>query len=97
MQKYRVDTHSWSSGEFDTIGQAEGIYELTKDRLMGEGVDEDGYVELVCSDNDFEDYTVLKRAVVVVDEDRMAISTPKDEGLEWDYWAKWKEVDLTHR
>ncbi|GED35008.1 hypothetical protein P9G84_31885 [Brevibacillus centrosporus] len=94
MKKYRVDSHSWSSREYESIGQAEGQYELTKDRLMGEGVDEDGYVELVSSKDDFEDYTVLKRALVVVDEEKMKKSTPREDGYDFDYWAKWQEVDL---
>jgi len=33
----------------------------------------------------------LKVATSVVDEERMKINTPKDEGYEWDNWAKWDE------
>lgn len=92
MKKYRVDTPTWASKEFDNLEQALGKYELTKDIEMGEGVDQDSYVELICSEDDFEDYKVLKRAIVEVDEERMKISAPKDEGYEWDCWAKWQEV-----
>ncbi|MGM0971664.1 MAG: hypothetical protein ACQEW2_02270 [Bacillota bacterium] len=92
MKKYRVDTPSWSSREFDNLEEALGKYELTKDMEMGEGVDQDSYVELVCSENDFEDYKVLKRAMVIVDEERMAKGLPRDEGYDFDYWAKWEEL-----
>jgi hypothetical protein len=91
VKKYRVDTPTWSSQEMDDLKHALGHYELTKDREMGEGVDEDSYVELVCSENDFEDYKVLKRAMVIVDMEKMAISSPRDEGHDFDYWAKWEE------
>lgn len=91
MKKYRVDTDTWSSKEFTNLQEAENEYEYTKDQEMGEGVNEDSYVQLVCSEDDFEDYKIIKIARAVVDEERMKISTPKQEGLEWDYWAKWME------
>jgi hypothetical protein len=91
MKKYRVDTPSWSGQETDDLEHALAMYELTKDREMGEGVTDDSYVELVCSEDDFEDYEVLKRADAVVDEEKMSISTPREEGFDWDYWAKWRE------
>jgi len=91
MKLYRVDTDRWSSKEFSDLKEAENKYEYTKDQEMGEGVDEDSYVQLVCSEDNFEDYEVIKIARVEVDEERMKISTPKDEGYDWDYWAKWKE------
>ena len=94
MKKYRVDTDSWGSREFEVPEQAESCYEYTKDRKMSEGVNEDSFVELVYSEDDFEDYVVLKRAVIVVDEEKMAISTPREKGFDFDYWAKWEEVDL---
>ncbi|MFG0217231.1 hypothetical protein ACFU8X_29695 [Brevibacillus porteri] len=97
MKKYRVDTQSWGSKEFDDIEKAEACYEYRKDREMSEGIDESSFVELVCSEDDFEDYVVIKRAVAIEDVDRMAKSTPKEEGYEWDYWAKWQEVDLSQR
>lgn len=93
MKKYRVDTHSWSGEEVNDLNIALGQYELTKDREMGDGVTEDSYVELVYSEDDFEDYEVLKRAEVVIDEEKMNISTPRQEGYDWDYWAKWNEFD----
>ncbi|RQW19865.1 hypothetical protein EH196_06885 [Bacillus sp. C1-1] len=92
MKQYRVDTISWSGKEFDSYEEALGSYELTKDREMGEGIDQDSYVELVCSSDGFESHEVLIRAVPIVDEEKMKINTPREQGYEWDYWAKWKET-----
>lgn len=94
MKKYRVDTSNWSSKEYTDIEKALGKYELTKDLLMGEGVDMDGYVELVSSDNDFDDYEIVKQATIVVDEEKMAQSSPREKGYDFDIWAKWKETIL---
>jgi len=91
MKKFRVDTESWGSQEFVDYNKALAQYEMTKDNEMGEGVHEDSYVELVVSTDDFEDYVVLKRAAITVDEDKMKVSTPRQEGYDWDYWAKWVE------
>lgn len=90
--KYRVDTHSWSSQEFEDLQKALVEYETTKDFQMGEGVDEDSYVELVSSQDDFENYKVLKRAMAVIDEERMSKGLPREEGYDFDYWAKWEEL-----
>ncbi|TYS55773.1 hypothetical protein FZD47_25435 [Bacillus infantis] len=91
MEKYRVDTDTWSSGEYTSREKAEAVYEYYKDQKMADGVSEESYVELVRSMDDFEGGEVVKRANVVMDEEKMKISTPKDDGLEWDYWAKWQE------
>lgn len=94
MEKYRVDTDNWSSAEYTSLEKAEVVYQYYKDQKMGNGVTEDSYVELVISTDDFEDSKVIKRANVVIDEERMKINTPRDEGLEWDYWAKWEEEEF---
>ncbi|MCU5519838.1 hypothetical protein OCA41_05880 [Bacillus cereus] len=91
MKKYRVQTENWQSEDIEDLNNAVDEYEDTKDRVMGGGVTEDSYVELVSSEDDFEDYEIVKRADVVVDEEKMAISTPKEEGFGWDYWAKWQD------
>lgn len=91
MKKYRVQTENWMSEEFVDLKDAVDEYEDTKDEVMGEGVTEDSYVELVSSEDDFDDYEIVKRAVVVVDEEAMAISTPREAGHDWDYWAKWQD------
>ncbi|MCM3314844.1 hypothetical protein M3626_20830 [Psychrobacillus sp. MER TA 17] len=92
MKQYRVETFSWTGKEYTSYGEALRSYELTKDIEMGEGVDEDSYVELVCSSDGFEDTEVLMRAVPVVDEEKMKIDSPRAHGYDWDYWAKWKET-----
>ncbi|MGG3046243.1 hypothetical protein ABEO76_24455 [Bacillus anthracis] len=91
MERYRVQTEHWMSKEFVELKEATDEYERTKDWAMGEGVTEDSYVELVSSNDDFEDYEIVKTAHVVVDEEKMAISTPREEGFDWDYWAKWQD------
>lgn len=91
--KYRVDTEYWGSEEYTDYDKALEKYEYTKDQVLGDGVTEDSYVELVCSDDDFEDHTTLRRAYIVVDEEKMKISTPREEGFDWDYWAIWKEAE----
>jgi hypothetical protein len=90
--KYRVHTEWDCSEEFDSIEEAEKKFEYYKGELMADGVDEDSYVEIVISDDDFDDYEVIKKVKAVVDSERMKISNPRDEGFDWDYWAKWQEV-----
>ncbi|KAA9007259.1 hypothetical protein F4V43_01875 [Paenibacillus spiritus] len=92
IKKYRIHTEYWESPEFDSLEEAEGIYEFAKDRVMGDGVTDDSYVELVSSSDDFDEYEILKKVVVVIDEEKMKLRTPKEAGLEWDYWAKWQDV-----
>ncbi|MES5943406.1 MULTISPECIES: hypothetical protein [unclassified Bacillus cereus group] len=70
MEKYRVQTEYWISKEFVELKDATDEYERTKDWAMGEGVTEDFYVELVSSNNDFEDYEIVKKAHVVVGEEK---------------------------
>ncbi|WP_353052374.1 hypothetical protein [Bacillus thuringiensis] len=45
MKKYRVQTENWMSEEFVDLKDAVDEYEDTKDKVMGEGVTEDSYVE----------------------------------------------------
>ncbi|MGG0667807.1 hypothetical protein ABE073_04675 [Lederbergia citrisecunda] len=92
MKKYRVDTMSWFSREYDDYNEAVKEYERTKDYEMSDGVNSDTYVELVCSVDGFDDYETIKRAVAVVDEERTASEHPRDVGYDWDYWAKWEEL-----
>ncbi|WP_374017551.1 hypothetical protein ABU162_26030 [Paenibacillus thiaminolyticus] len=67
--KYRVETEN-TSREFTKLEDALGHYEWKKDYLMGEGVTEDSYVEFQRSDDDFEDYELVKRAATVIDHER---------------------------
>lgn len=72
--------------------KAEEQYEVVKDTLMSEGVNEDSYVQLVSSEDEFEECCVIKRADAVIDEERTELRTPREEGFDWDYWARWQEV-----
>jgi hypothetical protein len=91
--KYRVHTEMDVSKEFDTLEQAEEVYENWKDDLMSEGVQADeSFVEIAESDDNFEEYTVVKRVIAVIDNDRTELRIPREEGFDWDYWAKWQEI-----
>ena len=96
MVKYRVHTDMDCSNEHDSLEAAEKIFERWKDDLMAEGVQaNETFVEIARSDDDFEDYEVIKKVIAVVDHDRTELRTPREEGFDWDYWAKWQEVDLS--
>lgn len=92
MKKYKAFSERFTSKEFTDYEEALKEYEEIKDREISDQVDMDSYVELIESEDDFEDGVTIKKAIIVVDEEKMAISTPKDEGYEWDYWAKWQET-----
>lgn len=92
MKKYKAFSEGFTTEEFTDYEKAVEAYEKIKEQEISEQVDEDSYVELIVSEDDFEDSKTIKRAVIIVDEERMAISTPKEDGYEWDYWAKWKET-----
>lgn len=77
----------------------EKTLEEWKDRMLGEGVSDDDYIEIQAFDESKgeteDESSPIKRFNIVVDEDRMKISTPKEEGYnEWKYWAKWEEVSI---
>lgn len=89
---YRVATE-YESLEINGYDKALNYYEFVKESRMSEGVTADeSYVELQRSEDGFEDYKVLKRATAVIDHDRIELRTPREEGFDWDYWAKWEEV-----
>ncbi|PPA70069.1 hypothetical protein C4B60_10785 [Jeotgalibacillus proteolyticus] len=93
LKKYRVHSENDCSFKLDSLEEAERIYENWKDDYMCEGVREsESYVEIAESEDDFEDYKVIKKVVAVIDHDRHELGTPKEEGFDWDYWAKWLEV-----
>lgn len=93
MKKYRVHSEFNCSDEFETLEQAQAIFEQYRDELMSEGVSEnDSYVEIAESEDDFGNYKVIKKVVAVRDHERMAVSTPEEEGFTWVFWAKWQEV-----
>lgn len=95
MKKYRVHTEMDVSKEFEFIESAEKIYESWKDSLMSEGVQaNESFVEIAESDDDFEDYKVIKKVIAIIDNDRTELQSPREEGFEWDYWAKWEEISV---
>ncbi|MGP4107378.1 hypothetical protein [Virgibacillus sp. L01] len=58
--------------ELYSIQEAENLFNRWKDDMMVEGVVEgESFVELVESENDFDDFKVIKKVVAVIDEDRM--------------------------
>lgn len=86
---YRVDTNTWSSGEYSDKERAEEIFEQYKDIKMGDGVDYDSYVELVSLDEE----SVLKRVEIEEDIQKFKeLGTPEENGMDFQFWAKWKEV-----
>lgn len=93
MEKYRVHTDKDCSPELQTLDQAERVYERWKDDYMsGSVVANESFVEIVVSEDDFEDYRIVKKVLAVIDNDRTELRAPREEGFDWDYWAKWQEV-----
>jgi|GEM_PF-2123932 len=92
MKKYRVHTESDCSQEFDVLAQAEQTFERWKDNSMEDGVIVgESYVEIAESEDNFEDYRVIKKVVAAIDNDT-GLGSPREEGMDWDYWAKWEDV-----
>ncbi|HEY2495106.1 MAG TPA: hypothetical protein VGI33_19625 [Paenibacillus sp.] len=82
MKKYRVQTDKDSSAPLLTLDQAERVFERWKDDYSSDGVQADeSFVEIVESDDDFEDYKVIKKVIAVIDHDRTELRTPREEGL----------------
>lgn len=92
MRKYKVFSERNTSKEFTELDKALKEYEDLKDWEITNDCDSDTYVELIASDDDFEDSETIRKSVIVEDEERMAKSTPREEGFDFDYWAKWQEV-----
>lgn len=93
MIKYRVQTDRDRSAPLLTLEQAERVFERWKDDYISDGVQADeSYVEIVESDDDFDDCKVIKKVIAVIDHDRTELRTPREEGFDWDYWAKWEEI-----
>ncbi|TCK01358.1 UNVERIFIED_ORG: hypothetical protein BDK47_11649 [Anoxybacillus amylolyticus] len=93
MKKYRVRTEMEYSMELNTLEEAEKVFNTWKEDLMAEGVViDETFVEIIESENDFDDYRVIRKVIAVIDHDRYELGTPREEGFDWDYWAKWQEV-----
>lgn len=87
MTKYIVSVDGYDDESYEILEEALKAYKTFKSDLMVEGHDEGTQVTLY-------KMKPLKQATSVVDEERMKINTPKDEGHDWDYWAKWKEKNF---
>jgi hypothetical protein len=93
MDKYQVQTEVENSKELLTLEEAIKIFEDWKDGMMSEGVIADEtYIQIVKSIDDFEDHEIIQKVIAVIDEDRHELRTPREEGMDWDYWAKWENV-----
>lgn len=69
------------------------MYERWRDDYITDGVvAEESFVEIVESEDGFEDYKIIKKVIAVIDNERTELRTPREEGFDWDYWAKWQEV-----
>ncbi len=71
---------------FDNFEEALKEYEDLKEHIMSEGHEPNAQVHLL---------ETIKVATSVRDDEKMKESTPRKEGFEFDYWAKWKEEDFT--
>lgn len=71
---------------FDSYEGALKEYESLKEHIMAEGHEPNTQVHLL---------ETIKVATSVKDDERMKQGSPKEEGLDFDFWAKWKEEDFT--
>lgn len=94
MKQYEIRTDNHWSGIISTKEEALERFEVWKDSLMGEGVSiDESYVELIEISDDFETETAIKKAIAVIDEDmHKDAGEPRQNGYDFDFWAKWKEV-----
>lgn len=92
MKKYRV-TMECDFEEFEDFQEASNYFEFWKDELMNDGVvAEETIIEFIESEDDFKNEKIIKKLVAVIDDDRHELGKPRDEGFDWDYWAKWQDV-----
>lgn len=93
MERFRVHTERDCSDEFESLKDADEVYEEWKNSSLEQGVQaNESFVELVRSVNGFEDHDVVKKVIAVIDHERMEKGSPREEGFQWDYWAKWQVV-----
>ena len=67
---------------FDSYEEALKEYEDLKEHIMAEGHEPNAQVHLL---------ETVKVATSVRDDEKMKVSTPKEEGFDFDFWAKWEE------
>ncbi|MGY3717042.1 hypothetical protein ACWE42_16130 [Sutcliffiella cohnii] len=71
---------------FDNYEDALKEYEDLKEYIMSECDELNTQVHLL---------ETVKFATFVMDEEKMKVTTPKEEGYDFDFWAKWEEEDFT--
>lgn len=97
---YFVRTDKDWSLKFATLKEAERCFESWKDDYMSEGVClNDSFVEIheakSNEDEDLDNSKVIKRVEVVVDEQQYKdLGTPEENGMEFQFWAKWQEIEV---
>lgn len=97
---YFVRTDSDWSLVFNTLKEAERCFENWKDEYMSDGVSlDDSFIEIHQAegrdDEDIDNSKVIKRVEVIVDEQQYKdLGTPEENGMEFQFWAKWQEVEL---
>jgi len=84
MAEYIVSADGYDDEHYETYEEALKVYEVFKDDVMAEGHDIGATITL---------YKVepVKRSVSVIDEERMKIGTPEENGHDFTHWAKWDE------
>jgi hypothetical protein len=93
LKQYRIQSDNDFSAELDTFEKAIETFESWKDDYMSDAVVAgETFVEIVESEDAFDDYKVIKKVIAVIDNNRHELGTPREEGFDWDYWAKWEEV-----
>lgn len=93
MKKYRVFSERYTSKDFTNLEEAVKEYGNIKDKEINDEPDQDTYVELIMSTDDFEDSVTIRKAVLVEDEELMSKTPPKELGRDdIDYWVKWQET-----
>ena len=83
------DDKGCMSVKVDTVKEAEQLAESWRDSYMCDGVDFDSHVEIVewINDDDFKE--VQRWNIDVDDQQHKDFGNPRDNGCDYDFWAKW--------
>lgn len=84
MAEYIVSVDGYDDEFYKTLEEAEKAYETWKVDLMSEGHEHGTEIIIY-------EVKPIKKAKSVIDEERMKINNPKDEGYDFLHWAKWDE------
>lgn len=97
---YIVRTEEGDVRTVTGLREAEKCFEEIKNTSMSNVVSfDDSFVELYEAksetDEDIDNAVLLKRVVPVVDEKQYKeFGTPEENGMDFQYWAKWKEEKI---